>query len=161
MYATIVFIIYGWAMITFFWKVPSWLYFLSLGEIAAILSYTFASSLVESTLILSIFLFAGLVLPSALLTDQFVIRGSMIVYGMSFWVALFNLNALIEVPTRSDVISFGIVALLTVSLGLIAADRIPAVRKLLFALSQRLTVFLYLWLPLSLLGMLFILFRIV
>lgn len=148
-------------MITFFWKVPSWLYFLSLGEIAAILSYTFASSLVESTLILSIFLFAGLVLPSGLLTDQFVIRGSMVVYGMSFWVALFNLNVLIELPARSDVISFGIVALLTVALGLIVTDRIPAVRKLLFALGQRLTVFLYLWLPLSLLGMLVILFRIV
>lgn len=159
LYATIVFLIYGWAIITFFWKVPSWLFFLSLGEIAAVLSYALASSLLESTLILTIFLFAGLVLPSRVLSDRFVVRGSIIVYILTFWVALFNLNALIELPARSDVVFFGVIALLTLGLALIIADRIPVVRRLLIALGNRLTVFLYLWLPLSLVGILVILFR--
>jgi hypothetical protein len=160
LYATIVFLVYGWASVTFFWKVPSWLYFLSLGEIAAILSYTFASSLLECTIILLIFLFASLVLPSRLLSDRFVVRGSIIIYVLTFWVALFNLNALIELPTRRDVISFGVIALLTVGLGLMIADRISFVQRLLIGLGHRLTVFLFLWLPLSLVGIFVILLRI-
>lgn len=160
LYATIIFLIYGWASVTFLWKLPSWLYFLSLGEIAAILSYTFASSLLECTIILFIFLFASLVLPSRLLYNKFVVRGSLIVYSLTFWVVLFNMNSLIQLPTTSDVISFGIGVLLTVGMGLIIADRISFVQRLLIGLGHRLTVFLFLWLPLSLVGILVILLRI-
>ncbi|MGZ9165439.1 MAG: hypothetical protein ACXW4U_09705, partial [Anaerolineales bacterium] len=98
LYATIVFLIYGWATITFFWKVPSWLYFLGLEEIAGILSYTFASSLLECTIILFIFLFASLVLPSKWLYNKFAVRGSLMVYALTFWVVLFTLNSLIQLP---------------------------------------------------------------
>lgn len=160
-YATIVFLIYGWATIAFFWKVPSWLYFMSLGEIAAILSYTFLSSLVECTLILLIFLAASLVLPSRLLSEKFAVRGSIVVYVLTFWVALLNLISLIQLPTGSDFVSFGILFLLTVSLGLFLAERFSLVQNLLVKLGNRLTIFLYLWLPLSLLGIVVVLFRII
>ena len=160
LYATIVFLIYGWASITFFWKVPSWLYFLGPGEIAAILSYTFVSSLLECTIILFIFLFASLVLPSRLLYNKFAVRGSLIVYSLTFWVVLFNLNSLIQLPTTSDVITFGIGALVTSALAMIIVDRISLVQRLVISLGNRLTIFLYLWLPLSLLGIVVIIFRI-
>ena len=159
LYATIVFLIYGWAVITFFWKVPSWLYFLSLGDIAAILSYTFASSLLECTIILFIFLFASLVLPERLLYNKFAVRGSLIVYSLTFWVVLFNLNSLIQLPTTSDVITFSIGALVTSALAMLIAERISLVQSLIITLGNRLTVFLYLWLPLSLIGILVILFK--
>jgi hypothetical protein len=160
LYATIVFLIYGWASITFFWKVPSWLYFLSLGEIAAILSYTFASSLLECTIILLIFLLASLVLPSSWLYNKFAVRGSLIVYALTFWVVLFTLNSLIQLPTTSDVTTFGIGVLVTSALAMIVAERISFVERLVTTLGNRLTIFLYLWLPLSLIGILVIIFRI-
>lgn len=160
LYATIVFLIYGWATITFFWKVPSWLYFLSLGEIAAILSYTFASSLLECTIILFIFLFASLVLPSKFLYNKFALRGSLIVYALTFWVVLFTLNSLIQLPTTGDVITFGIGVLVTSALAILLAERISFVQRLVSTVGNRLTIFLYLWLPLGLLGILVIIFRI-
>jgi hypothetical protein len=160
LYATIVFLIYGWASIAFAWKVPSWLYFLTIGEITAILSYTLASSLLECTIILTLFLFVGLILPSRLFMDQFVVRGSIIVYILTFWVALFNLITLIQLPTSNDLISFGLVSLFTVALGILLIERMSAVQKALIALGNRLTIFLYLWIPLSALGILVILFRI-
>jgi len=159
-YATIVFLIYGWASITFFWKVPSWLYFLSIGEIAAILSYTFASSLLECTIILFIFLFAGLVLPSRLLADRFAVRASLIVYSLTFWMVLFTLNTLIQLPTTSDFITFGLGVSVTSALAILLSERISFVPGLVMAVGNRLTIFLYLWLPLGLLGILVIIFRI-
>jgi len=160
LYATIVFLIYGWATITFFWKVPSWLYFLSLEEIAGILSYTFASSLLECTIILFIFLFASLVLPSKWLYNRFAVRGSLMVYALTFWVVLFTLNSLIQLPTTSDVITFSIGVLLTSVLAMILANRISVVQRLIITVGNRLTVFLYLWLPLSLIAILVIVLRI-
>jgi len=160
LYATIVFLIYGWAIITFFWKVPSWLYFLGLGDIAAILSYTFASSLLECTIILLIFLFASLVLPSRLLYNKFAVRGCLIIYSFTFWMVLFNLISLIQLPTTSDVITFGIGVLVTSVLAMIVAERFSFVDRLVITLSNRLTIFLYLWLPLSLIGILVIMLRI-
>ena len=160
LYGTVVFLIYGWASFTFFWKVPSWLYFLSLGEIAAILSYMFASSLLECTIILFVFLFASLVLPSGLLHNKFLVRASLIVYSLTFWVALFNMSFLIQLPAISDVITFGAVALLTAALSIILAEKIPLVQKLVLSIGNRLTIFLYLWLPLSLISLLVILIRI-
>jgi len=160
LYATIVFLIYGWATITFFWKVPSWLYFLSLEEIAGILSYTFASSLLECTIILFIFLFASLVLPSKWLYNRFAVRGSLMVYALTFWVVLFTLNSLIQLPTTGDVITFSIGVLLTSVLAMILADRISVVQRLIITVGNRLTVFLYLWLPLSLIAILVIVLRI-
>jgi hypothetical protein len=160
LYATIVFLIYGWASITFFWKVPSWLYFLSLGEIAAILFYTFASSLLECTIILLIFLFASLVLPTKWLHNKFAVRGSLIVYALTFWVVLFTLNSLIQLPTTSDVITFGIGMLVTSVLAILLAEKFSFIQRLVITLGNRLTIFLYLWLPLGLIGILMIIFRI-
>ena len=161
LYAVIVFLIYSWAGLAFAWKVPSWLYFLSLGEIAAVFAYTLVSSLLESTIILSVFLGLALVLPSRLFADKFVVRGSIIIIILTFWVAMFNLVTLIQLPTTNDLVSFGTVALLTIALGLVIAERISVLQKILVALGNRLTVFLYFWLPLSALGMLVILFRLI
>lgn len=159
LYGTIVFLIYGWATITFFWKVPSWLYFLSVQELAAIFSYTLASSLFESTLILIIFLCVGILLPARIFADQFTVRGSVIIYILTFWAAMFNLITLIQLPTSNDILAFGLVTLLTMALGLVTTERFPAMQKLLVGLGTRLTVFLYLWLPLSAVGILIILSR--
>jgi hypothetical protein len=158
-YATIVFLIYGWAVVAFIWKVPSWLYFLSVGELMAIFTYTLASSLIESTLILVFLLVAALVLPVQSLSAKFATRGTMIVYVLTIWVALFNLVTLIQLPTANDILSFGMIALLSVLLGLVVTERIPSTQKFLIATGARLTVFLYLWLPLSALGIIMILFR--
>jgi hypothetical protein len=160
LYATIVFLSYGWAIITFFWRVPSWLYFLSLGEIGAILAYTLASSLLECTIILLIFLFASLVLPSGLLADKFAVRASLIVYSLTFWVVLLTSNSLIQLPATSDVITFGLGVSVTSALAILLSERISFFPGLVMAVGNRLTIFLYLWLPLGVLGILVIIFRI-
>jgi hypothetical protein len=100
------------------------------------------------------------VLPSRMLSNKFAIRGSLIVYSLTFWVILFNLNSLIQLPTTSDVITFGIGALVTSALAIMIAERISLIQRLVITLGNRLTIFLYLWLPLSLIGILVIMLRI-
>ena len=159
LYATIVFLIYGWASLTFTWKIPSWLYYLSLADITAILSYALVSSFLESTILLSLFLLLAVLLPSSFFVNKFIVRGSIVVYIVTFWMILFNLRTLIRLPSSRDLILFGVASVLTVSLSILFADRLPSFQKILIALGDRLTVFLYLWLPMTALGVLVVLVR--
>jgi hypothetical protein len=159
LYATIVFLIYGWTSVAFFWKVPSWLYFLNLGEIASIVAYALSSALLESVIILLAFVLASLVLPSSWLRNKFVIRGSIIFCSLTFWVILLTLISLIQLPTTTDVLTFVIGFPLTAGLGILLADRSLLFQRLMNFLSNQLTIFLYLWLPLSLAGILILILR--
>lgn len=144
----------------FAWKIPSWLYFLSLGDIASVFAYTLLSSLLESTLLLSLFLLAALILPARLFADKFLVRGSIVIIILTFWVAMFNLVTLIQLPTTEDLISFGSLAFLTIALGLVLGERMTVFQNMLIAFGNRLTVFLYFWLPLSAIGVLVVLLRV-
>ena len=160
-YGTIVFFVYGWTSLAFFWKVPSWIYFLKLGEILVIFAYSLASTLLEAALILLVFLLASLVLPSNWLRNQFVVRSSIIFIALTFWVALFDLSTLIELPSKRDIFSFAIGFPLTAGLGVLLADRMPLIRRLMMFVSDQLIIFLYIWLPLSLIGILIVLLRMI
>jgi hypothetical protein len=151
-YATIVFLVYGWTSIAFLWKVPSWLYFLTFRDIAVVLSYILVSSLFESLLLLFLFLSISLALPASWLRDKFLVRGSIVMYLVTFWVAVFDLSSLIQLPSSSTVISVVVGTPLTCALALILADRLDWVPRSLASLGDRLTIFLYVCLPLSLMG---------
>ena len=159
LYATIVFLVYGWTSLAFFWKVPSWLYFLDLGEIVSILAYALSSTLFESVIILLLFVLASLVLPASWLRNKFVVRGSIIFYSLTFWVVLLTLSSLIQLPTTRDVLILALGFPLTAGLGIMLTDKMPLFHRFMGYLSNQLTIFLYLWLPLSLAGILILIIR--
>ena len=51
-FAVIVLIVYAWTIIWFFWKLPSWLFFLNAGEILTAFAYSLATNLAESLVVL-------------------------------------------------------------------------------------------------------------
>jgi|SRR5215208_6302628 len=159
LYATIVFLVYGWTSLAFFWKVPSWLYFLDSGEIVSILAYALSSTVFESVIILLLFVLASLVLPASWLRNKFVIRGSIVFYSLTFWVVFLTLSSLLQLPTTNDLLTFAMGFPLTAGLGMILVDKIPLVYRFMDYLSKQLTIFLYLWLPLSVVGILILIVR--
>ena len=75
-YAVIAFIVYAWALLWFFWKLPGWLYFLNIDSIFSALTYVLATNLLESVVVLCGPLALAVVLPSRWFRDVFVARGS-------------------------------------------------------------------------------------
>ena len=47
-YAVIAAVVFSWSIITFFWKLQSWLIFLRSDEILSILAYTLSVDMLES-----------------------------------------------------------------------------------------------------------------
>ena len=97
-YAVIVFMFSAWTITAFLWKLSAWLMILNLGEILTIFSYGMVVNFVESLLVLLALLGLSFLLPSAVLRDDFIVRGSILAAGIvgsvmaSFQVESFSLD---------------------------------------------------------------------
>ena len=151
---------YGWTIMVFFWKLPGWLYFLSVGEIATLLAFALATNLIESLLIAASLVLAAALLPSRLLRDSFVVRGG------AFALALIGAMILIDILGATNRLvsplpwTLWILAALLIGF-LLAwfASRVTAVGRGLAWLADQLTIFLFLLIPLSVVSILILLAR--
>jgi hypothetical protein len=158
-YAVIVLVIYTWTILWFFWKLPSWLYFLSVGEILTIYAYAAAINLLESLLILCLPLGLGLILPRKWFSDVFVTRSIIVALSVLGYAAYI----LTQFQSREDYPG-GIIRLLPLVFlaSLLLAflvGKVKFVAKVIDAFAERATIFLYLLLPISLVCLAVVLVR--
>ena len=158
-YAVIVTLIYAWTILWLFWTLPSWLYFLTISEILPLFAYALTTNLLESVLLLLGLNLLGALLPGKWFRDSFVAR--------SFWLVSLGLGYLMVFASlfgKEEVYPIGMLqwsplvfaAFFLISLLL---DRVPRVRGLTELIADRLTVFLYVAVPLSLVSLLVVIVR--
>jgi hypothetical protein len=160
-YGVIVLVVYAWTLLWFFWKVPGWLFFLNLGEILTALAYSLSTNLVESLLVLCAPLAAAIVLPRAWFRDVFVARGAALVLGglgtMMYLAEQFkeksNYPSLPLQPWTLGAAVLGVLLLVYV------CGRFAPVRKAVESLADRMTIFVYILVPLSIISVVVVLFR--
>ena len=153
-------LIHGWTLIGFFWRLPSWEFFLNLGEIALTLAYAMAVNLLECLSILFVLLFFCMVLPHRWFRDVFLSRAAMLVIlglGYVMYIAL-------SIPTTNDVYPADLVRLIPVFglliLGLVFfVGRIAPVQKLVENLADRAAIFAYIFGPLGFVSLLVVIVR--
>jgi hypothetical protein len=162
-YAVIAVMLAGWTITAFLWKLSAWLLLLNLGELVAIFSYAMAANLVESLSIMVVLLLLSMLLPAPILRDAFALRGSLLAFGIiGALMAFVGLHMWLGV--ESAVTPFlGPVTVLFFALLLIGLARQPRVRNslhhaVLWA-SDRLTVFLFILVPLFVLSAMYVLLR--
>ena len=160
-FGIIILIVYGWALMWFFWEVPSWLYYLHIGEVLVLLAYTLATNFAESLAVLCGPLLLALVLPKKWFSDVFVARGTALALA-----ALGCFIFLAKQFTDKDAYPTFWLRIPTVLLvaAVIAAlvylcGRILLVRKALEALADRVSIFTYILVPLSLISVLVVAVR--
>jgi hypothetical protein len=158
-YAVIAALLYSWTILWLFWELPSWLNFLSVGEIVPIFAYGLATAFIESVLVLVGLNLLCLLLPRRWFRESFVPRGFLLVaLGLSYVMMItFSLGKEAVYPAGLEYWSLLIlVVLLPFSL---YAGTVRFIRNLTESIADRLTVFLYLIFPLSLLSLLYVILR--
>jgi hypothetical protein len=158
-YAVIVVLIYLWSLIHFFWKLPSWIYFLSAGEISVVLAYMIVINLVESLFILLLIIALKVVLSRIWPDDQFIVKGVLLtLVGLGFLIyrnhyfptkAIYALTWL----QLASVIGLGMLVIL------VPLNKVPAFSRAMDALADRFIIFLYIAIPASAISLLVVLFR--
>ncbi|HTP02445.1 MAG TPA: hypothetical protein VMJ64_13815, partial [Anaerolineales bacterium] len=158
-FAIIILVIYTWTMLWFFWKLPSWMYFLNAREILMVFSYSLATNLLESLAVLAFPLLLAILLPKRWFADAFVARGAafaLAALGCLIYLAYqFSSKALYPAVLRSAAPFVAALALIVLAVYL--AGRVVPLRRGIEFLAERATIFLYILVPLSLLSMLVIL----
>ena len=159
-YAVIVLMIYGWTIRWFIWKLSSWLYYLRLDEILAILSYAFTVDLLESLLVLGLIVALALILPKAWFEEEFVARGTLLaLLGLGYSIYIASLFQDRNDFPRSFILRSFPVALIASLLLSYAAPRLRWAKWALEEFANRATIFLYILVPLSLISLLIVIWR--
>lgn len=159
-YAVIVFMFSAWTITAFLWKLSAWLMILNLGEILTIFSYGMVVNFVESLLVLLALLGLSFLLPSAVLRDDFIVRGSILAAGIVGSVMAFvRLQMALGMAAATSLWLAPFAVLVLTAILFVVAPRVRLLRVAVAWISDRLTVFLYLLVPLFVLLSLYVAFR--
>jgi len=162
-YAVVVLLVYSWTLVTSFYKLSSWMFYLTVGEILSVYAYAFSLDLLESTLMLAGVLFLDLTFFLAFRNmEEFQPRSILLALGILISSGL----RLILFPDYEDIDSFlqgestwWMIALPLALIVAVAGSKTRWVRKVIVVVAERTTIFLYIYLPLSLISLLVVFIR--
>lgn len=158
-YGVIVLMVYGWTIYWYLWKLPSWLYFLTLGELLVTFSYAMIVNFIESLLILLVPVLLSLLLPHHWFRERFVAQGVVLV--VLLLIALMNyLNVITGLQDFPPGLGGKVLAAIIVIAFLIfLVGRIELLSKVVGEIGNRATIFIYIFLPISVLSIFVVLIR--
>ncbi len=162
-FATAAFIVYGWTIYSSFWKIPSWLFYLRLSEIFSVYAYSFIVNLLESILLTLGVIFLGFFLSGNLWKDGFISAG-VVILAVLVGSALVHMRLYEDPNLRVDFIHSQLrwwagTVFIAFAVSFICV-RVTWLRSLLENLADRFVVFLYIYMPLTLLSLGIVLVRI-
>ena len=150
-YAIIIVMIYSWTIIWFFWKLPSWLHFMQIPEILAVLSVSMVTDFLESVIVLFLTILLAMVLPKSWFSDVFIIRGTSLVLLTLGYLMFFAFQFPEEsYPKQLILLSplFFIVFFFLVYL----STKVSFIGKVIESLAGQAVIFLYIYIPISILS---------
>ena len=158
-YAVAVAMICPWAISSFFWRLPSWLYFSSTGEIAVIFAYMMVVNLFESALVLLVPVFMSVILPRKWFYEKFVTKSALLISLSLGYVMYFDNHLNYQKPFPLDLVYQTPIIIAAILALVFLVDWLGFLGKILIDLSDRLIVFLYISIPISLISLVIVLFR--
>lgn len=162
------FLVYTYAFYRLFWYVPSWLNYLPVQSIAGIVAYMAVLALFESLAVLVPLLVISAVLPPAWFRERFTTVGTLAVWVLGAGALLVHedLERLLAPFGSLEIVGLllaaaVLMAAVLVLLGYLVTRRFPTLEAWLNGLAERMTIFFYLYLPFSALGLAVVLARLV
>lgn len=158
-FGVIALLVYGWTIYWYLWKLPSWLYFMTVSEMLVTFAYELVVNFLESLLILLIPILLSLILPLRWFRDRFLSRASILVI-----LLLVALMRYLQIITRLQDFPPNFLRLTLLVAGGIAVlvflvGRVAFLRRVVEEVAGRAVIFLYIFVPLTALSFLVVLFR--
>ena len=159
-----VFFVFSWTLYRTAYYTPSWLEYLSVWSILIIVAYVLGFALFESLCLLALAVVFSLFFPPRLFKQQYALQGSALAAAVSVGAVL--LQRKINLVYRLELwqlVAYPLVFLLAVVLLVFLLDflfrRFPRLSRLVAALLERMLIFVYIYVPLGVLGLLVVLIR--
>ncbi len=158
-YAVIATITFIWSIIQFFWNLPSWLYFSSIGEIFVIFTYMMTFSLIESLLVLFFIIVLFTILPSVFVSGQFITKAVLVTLTGFGFLIYRNLHFPTKALSDLTLLQWALILGLHFLILTFPLNKFPAFGKAVENLTDRFIIFMYITIPLSILSVIVVLAR--
>jgi hypothetical protein len=152
-------IAFSWTLLGAFNRLPSWILMFTLPELVGILSYALMISLFDSLLVMAAILIAAFVLPPGWLSRDFLAKGGVLVLALMGSPALFHFMGQNFYEVSSAALLPAVFLVIVLAIALFLLLRIRPFWRMMALLVERSRIFLYIYLPLSLLAIVIVILR--
>jgi hypothetical protein len=160
-FALCIALVYSWSILMFFEKLPSWLLQLKSWDIIGIFAYTQTFALLESVTVFLVLMLLGAILPARFLKEKFVAQGSMLVLLGAAWAIAVHYDEymLIRSLTRTKFIVWSVLCLASLGMSSLLLHRYRRVEEAIKSFTDRVTVLLYVYIPVACLSITIVVIR--
>jgi hypothetical protein len=164
----LIFVVFGWSIRGFLFEIPSFLLYLNLGDITAVVFYMMAFAFLECVLLTGGLVLVSLILPSSWLKTGFAYKSFLIIlvattgfilfqgyYKVGFFQNLLNND---YSPFRPVLIGMCIGFMVLAGLFWLFHNR-PRLQKYLSTFIEQFSVFSFIYVPLGVIGILVVFVR--
>ncbi|MBI5933971.1 MAG: hypothetical protein HY867_09710 [Chloroflexi bacterium] len=148
-----------WMLGHFSWKLSGWVYFQRVSDLLVTLAYSFATTFLESAAVIFGIVLLAAILPRLWFGEAFVARGAtLVLLGLGYVMFFaFQFQSKTDYPTA--MVNITPWALAGICALAYFAGRVPLARRILESLADRFLIFLYIFLPLGILGLVTMILR--
>lgn len=162
-YSVIVFMVYTWTILASFWKLPSWLFHLNLGQIASIYAYSLVFDFLDSIISMVFCLLVCIPLFAFWGTEEGFQSRSVITFLILLGSSMLRLTLYRDPQYREDFVNgqllwWGISFFLAMVISLVV-PKINWLKRSLETLADKTVVFLFIYLPLTVISFIVVIAR--
>src|SRR6185369_17079857 len=144
-----VFACFSWTILNFINKLSSFILYFNLGEILAIFAYMMAFALLESLVFTGLVVLISGFLPPSWLKEGFAFKGFIIAVVAAIAAVLFQRALRDDFPSALMLLTSLVVPLLVIVILIFLIRSMPRVQSLLLNIAERLSIFLFLYIPIE------------
>jgi hypothetical protein len=163
-FSILAFLVYSWALYRLFWYLPSWLEYMSIPGVLIIAAYTLAFALFESLVMFGLLLLFCLAFPERFFRRCFVAQASLLALSWGAGAVLIQRQVSFIYRLENWQVGALLLAALAASVSIVLLGawvfrRFDRLRRLVEDISERMTIFAMLYIPLGLIGVIVVLVR--
>ncbi len=167
-FGVILFAVFGWSIRGFLFKIPSFTLYFGLTANLAVLSYMLAFALLESALVMGMLLALSIALPSPVFREGFAYKGFIVVLVATVAAIVFeswyridffkDMMAGMTYPIPPFIIGI-LVSIAVLALLFWIFHAWPRLQRYAVIVMEQLSIFMYIYVPLGLLGLIVVFIR--
>ena len=154
-FASIIFPLYSWTTYLVLDYLPSWLKSMKIWEIFSINAYAYVWTLIESLIILLFVITVALLIPVKWLRENFVSKGSVLVWIVYIFAFIVQIN---EYEIKNELVA-GLILIACIIFSFILISKYHKIDEIIHSIADRLVVFLYVYIPISVVGVMIVLYN--
>lgn len=158
-FGLLVFAVFSWSIRGFLYKLSAFLLYHNLGEIFGIFSYMMGIALLESAVIMLVLLLLAAILPKGWLRDGFDFKAALLILAVGGAMIYLQSILTFRLPSVFTLAAFVAIPFAAWLVLIFLAIKIKRFRGALDFILGRMSVFLYLYVPLGMIGLVAVIIR--